>query len=189
MAAARTKASTPLAGRPHLDSIGLAVSSAEAGGDPLGEPFPSLPQRTGGSEPLRQGGARTEKKEKQEEMDWKGTRRSVLKARGGQPSISMIAGNHDPFCMQGLVQSVQLPRRHGEVDTPTSNKPPCGAQGRRLLGPAELCSCPSASLHDQVRVRLGPGGYCRRSGNGGPQTCLPEACSVAQKGARRGPSS
>ena len=65
---------------------------------------------------------------------------------------------------------------------PTSSQPPGGAQGRRLLGPAALCSCPSASLHGQVRARLGPGGYCRRSGNGGPQTCLPTACGVAQRG-------
>ena len=72
---------------------------------------------------------------------------------------------------------------------PTSNQPPRGAQGRRLLGPAALRSCPSASLHGQVRARLGPGGYCRCSGNGGPQTCLPAACGVAQKGAQHGPSS
>ena len=72
---------------------------------------------------------------------------------------------------------------------PTPNQPPRGAQGRRLLGPAALRSCPSASLHGQVRARLGPGGYCRRSGNGGPQTCLPAACGVAQRGAQHGPSS
>ena len=30
---------------------------------------------------------------------------------------------------------------------------------------------------------------CRRSGNGGPQTCLPAACGVAQRGAQHGPSS
>ena len=30
---------------------------------------------------------------------------------------------------------------------------------------------------------------CRRSGNGGPQTCLPAACGMAQVGAQRGPSS
>ena len=56
---------------------------------------------------------------------------------------------------------------------PTSNQPPRGAQGRRMLGPAALRSCPSASLHGQVRARLGPGGYCRRSGNGAPRlACL-----------------
>ena len=93
------------------------------------------------------------------------------------------------FCMQGLVQSAQLPRRHGEVETPSSNQPPCGAQGHRLLGPAALRSCPSASLHGQVWARLGPGGYCRCSGNGGPQTCLPAACGVAQRGAQHSPSS
>ena len=68
------------------------------------------------------------------------------------------------------------------METPTSNQPPRGAQGRRLLGPAALRSCPFASLHGQVRARLGPGGYCRCSGNGGPQTCLPAACGVAQRG-------
>ena len=72
---------------------------------------------------------------------------------------------------------------------PTSNQPPRGAQGRRLLGPAALHSCPFASLLGQVRARLGPGGYCRRSGNGGPQTCLPAACGVAQRGAQHDPSS
>ena len=166
--AARTRASTPPAKQSRLRGRELAVSSAEAGQDPLGGPFPSLPSRTGGSEPSQQDGARTGEKEKQQGMDWKGTRRSVLIAGEGQPSTSTIAGNHDPLCMQGLVKSVQLPRRRGEVEMPTSNQPPRGAQGRRLLGPAALRTCPFASLLGQVRARLGPGGYCRRSGNGGP---------------------
>ncbi len=62
-------------------------------------------------------------------------------------------------------------------------------QGRRRLGPAALRTCPFASLLGQVRARLGPGGYCRCSGNGGPQTCLPAACGVAQGAAQHGPSS
>ena len=70
-----------------------------------------------------------------------------------------------------------------------SNQPPRGAQGRRLLGPAALRPCPFASLHGQVRACLGPGGYCQRSGNRGPQTCLPAACGVARGGAQHGPSS
>ena len=45
-----------------------------------------------------------------------------------------------------------------------------------------------ASLHGQVRARLGPGGYCRCSGNGGTQTCLHAACNVAQGVAQYGPS-
>ena len=122
-------------------------------------------------------------------MNWKGVGRSVLIAGEGQPSAPTIAGNHDPLCMQGLVQSVQLPRHHGEVEMPTSNQLPRGAQGHRLLGPATLRTCPFASLHGQVRARLGPGGYCRCSGNGGPQTCLPAACGVARGGAQHGPSS
>ena len=112
-------------------------------------------------------------------MDWKGACHSVVMAGEGQPPTSTIAGNHDPLCMQGLVQSAQLPRRCGEVETPMSNQPPRGTQGRRLLGPAALHTCPFPSLHGQVRARLGPGGYCRCSGNGGPQTCLPTAHGVA----------
>ena len=69
-----------------------------------------------------------------------------------------------------------------EVQMPTSNQSPRGAQGHRLLGPAALHACPLASLLSQSRARLGPGGYCRRSRNGGPQTCLPAACGVAQVG-------
>ena len=52
-----------------------------------------------------------------------------------------------------------------------------------------LRTCPFASLLSQVRVRLGPGGYCRCSGNGGPQTCLPAACGVAQAEAQCSPAS
>ena len=76
-------------------------------------------------------------------------------------------------------------RRRGGTVPPTSNQPPCGAQGRRLFGPAMLRTCPFASLLGQVRARFGPGGYCRRSRNGGPQTCLPAAHSMAKKQAVR----
>ena len=122
-------------------------------------------------------------------MDWKGSRHSVLIAGEGQPSATTIAGNNDPFLHAGTCQVMRLPRRHGEAETPTSNQSPRSAQGRRLLGPAALHTCPFASLLSQARVRLGPGGCCRRSGNGGPQTCLPAACSVAQVVAQCGPSS
>ena len=57
------------------------------------------------------------------------------------------------------------------------------------MGPAVLCTCLFTSLLSQVQARLGPGGYCRRSGNGGPQTCMPAACGVAQGAAQHGPSS
>ena len=122
-------------------------------------------------------------------MNWNGSRRTVLIAGGGQPSSSTIAGNHDPFLHAGTCQVMWLPRHHGEAETPTSNQLPRGAQDCRLLGPMALCTCPFASLLSQVRARLGPGGYCRCSGNRGPQTCLHVACGVAQVGAQCSPAS
>ena len=112
-------------------------------------------------------------------MNWNGSRHSILIARGGQPSASTIAGNHDLFLHPGTCQVVRLPRRRGEAETPTSNRLPRGAQGRRLLGPAALRTCPFASLLSQVQARLRPGGYCWCSGNGVTQTCLPTAHGVA----------
>ena len=82
----------------------------------------------------------------------------------------------------------RVTRCRGEAQTPASNQPPRGAQGRRLLGPAVLCTCPFASLLSQAQARLGPGGYCRHSGNGGTQTCLPAAYGVAQVGGPVRPS-
>ena len=67
----------------------------------------------------------------------------------------------------------RLPRRCGEAGTPTSNQPPRCAQGRKLLGPAALHTCPFASLLSQVRARLGPGGYGGVLGMGVPRlACL-----------------
>ena len=65
-----------------------------------------------------------------------------------------------------LLSVGQLPRQRGEAETPTSNQPPRGDQGHRLLEPTALRICPFALLLSQVRARLGPGGYCRHSGNG-----------------------
>src|SRR3954462_344421 len=60
-----------------------------------------------------------------------------------------------------------------EAQTPTSNQPPRGAQGRRLLGPAALRACPFASLLSQARVRLGPGATVGVLGTGVPRlACL-----------------
>ena len=79
-------------------------------------------------------------------------------------------------------QFMKLSRRRGEAGTPTYNQPPRGAQGHRLSGPAALRTCPFASLLNQAQALLGPGGYCRCSGNGGPQTCLPAQLLSTSKG-------
>ena len=68
---------------------------------------------------------------------------------------------------QGFLRNGLTRQACEEAETPTSNQSPRGTLGRRLLGPAALRTCPFASLLSQVRARLGPGGYCRRSGNGG----------------------
>ena len=118
-------------------------------------------------------------------MDWK--RRLELE---GRKSRGRLSGQKRKDCVHPWVRLAgRKIRRRGEAGPPMSNQPPCGARGRRLLGPVALRTCPFASLLGQVQARLGPGGYCRRSGNGGPQTCLPEACRVAQRGAQHGPSS
>ena len=75
------------------------------------------------------------------------------------------------------------------METPTSNQSHRIDQGRTLLGPAALRTCPLASPLSQVRARLGPGGYYRCSGNGRPQTYLLAACCVAQPVAQYDPSS
>ena len=62
----------------------------------------------------------------------------------------------------------QLPRQHGEAETPTFNQLPRVDQGRRLLGTVALRACPFAFLLGQARARLGPGGYYRHFGNRGP---------------------
>ena len=52
-----------------------------------------------------------------------------------------------------------------------------------MLALSPLCSA------SKVRARLGPGGYCQCSGNGGPQTCLPAAYGMARVVAQCGPPS
>ena len=134
--------------------------------------------------------ARKKKRAEQEEMSDGGSAHSSFIAGEGQPAIPMITGNDD-FSLHavGTHQVGQLPRQHGEAKAPTSSQSPHVNQGRRLLGPAALCTCPLVSPRSQVRARLGPGGYCRRPGNGGPQTCLPAAHGVAPLAALYGPSS
>ena len=70
-----------------------------------------------------------------------------------------------------------------------SHQSPCVNRGRRRLGPAALHTCPLALPRSHVRARLMPGGYCRRPGNGGTQTCLPADQGVAPPTAWYGPTS
>ena len=66
-----------------------------------------------------------------------------------------------------------------------SNQPPRSAQGRRLLGPAALRSCPSASLHGQVRASLGPGATVGVLGTGVPKlACLQPTAWLSQQAVR-----
>ena len=104
-------------------------------------------------------------------MDW--MQKLEFERRKGRERSSSRKGSG---CVRQRVRLARHKiRRHGGTVPPTSNQPPRGAQGRRLLGPAMLRTCPFASLLSQVRARRGPGGDCWRSGNGGPQTYLPAA--------------
>ena len=110
--------------------------------------------------------------------------------REGQPAPLTIGCNDGFACMsQGLVKSgscrgsVGKRRRPRPINRHASTKAAC------YWGPAALHTCPFASLLSQVRVRLGPRGYCQRPGNGGPQTCLPAAHGVAVLAGLYGPSS
>ena len=104
-----------------------------------------------------------------------------------RPPRSQVIMTH--FCMQGLVKSsscqgsVWKRRRRHPINRHTATE----ATG--FWGPRRSALDPLASPRCQARARLGPEGYCRCSGNGGPQTCLPMACGVAQVVAQYGPSS
>ena len=113
-------------------------------------------------------------------LDWK--RRLERKGRKSRGCAS--GGKRGGWGQPRVHQAGRKVRRHGETETPTTNQPPHGAQGRRLLGPVALRTCPFASLLSQVRARLGPGSYCWRSRNGGTQTCLPAARGVADPAGR-----
>ena len=54
---------------------------------------------------------------------------------------------------------------------------PQGSAGTR--NPTEELSGVKRQINAMTSVVFGK---CRRSGNGGPQTCLPAACGVAQRG-------
>ena len=57
-------------------------------------------------------------------------RRKAVKANAARASLFSVG---------------QLLRKRGEAETPTSNQPPRVNQGRRLLGPTTLRTCPLAS--------------------------------------------
>ena len=86
-----------------------------------------------------------------EEMGDGGSAPSSFIVGEGQPAIPTITGN-DGFSLRaaGTRQVGRLPTRRGEAETPTSNQSPCVDQGRRLLGPAALRTCPLASPRSQV---------------------------------------
>ena len=89
-----------------------------------------------------------------------------------------------PFC-----QIRTVAKAYGEVEASTTRRVPCAIKPTGFGGPRRFTLVALASPGSQVRARLGPGGYCRRSGNQGTQTCLPAAQGVAPSLARDGPSS
>ena len=140
--AARTKASSPPASPPRR-SGGLASSSAGAAPARRGESFLSPQQKTFGWAPLVAAMEQRGRSERNGKRWATGALPpSPFIAREGQPAPPTITGNDGfPFHVAGTCQVGQLPRQHGEAETPTSNQSPRANRGRRLLGPAALCTC------------------------------------------------
>ena len=78
----------------------------------------------------------------------------------------------------GFQGSVGKRRRPGPINRHASTK----AAG--FWGPRRSALDPLALPRSQAQARLGPGGYCRCSGNGGSQTCLTAARGVAHLAGR-----
>ena len=100
-------------------------------------------------------------------------------AREGQPAPPTIAGNDGFPCMsQGLVKSSSCRGSMGKRRRPRPINHHASTEAAGFWVPR--CS----ELDPWLRREAKPGGYCRRSGNGGPQTCLPAAHGVAKPAGR-----
>ena len=119
-----------------------------------------------------------------------GSSPSPFIAEEGQPTPPTITCNDGFPCMsQGLVKSGSC---RGSVGKRRCSHPlnrHVSTKVARFEGPRRSALDPLASPRSQARARLGPGGYYRRSGNGGPQTCLPVAHGVAVLAGPYGPCS
>ena len=71
-------------------------------------------------------------------------------SRGAEPREADDARPPQESPSQAGSRGAEISRLRGEAQTPTSNQSPCVDQGRRLLGPAALRTCPLASPRSQV---------------------------------------
>ena len=69
-----------------------------------------------------------------------------------------------------------------------SNQPSRASLVRSLFGARVASSSTKASPRSQLCARLGPGGYCRRPGNQGTQTCLSAGRDALLQAAWYGPA-
>ena len=106
-------------------------------------------------------------------MDWKGSRRSVHIAGGGQPSASMIIGNHDPFCMQGLVKSCSCRGIMGKQGRPHPINCHAAPKAAGCWDPRRFALAHSLLCYAKSGRALGPGATVGVLGMGVPRlACL-----------------
>ena len=110
-----------------------------------------------------------------------GSAPSPFMAKGGQPAPPTIAGNDGFPCMsQGLVKSSSCRGSVGKWRRPHPINHHVSTEAAGSWGPRRSVLDPWLRRGAKPDRTLGPGGYCRRPGNGGPQTCLLAARCVAE---------
>ena len=108
-----------------------------------------------------------------------------IRERESQPASPTIAGNDGFPCMsRGPDKSSSCRGNMGKRRRPRPIIHHASIEAAGFGGPRRSALDPLALPRSQARARLGPGGYYRRPGNGGPQTCLPANRGVAEPAGR-----
>ena len=93
---------------------------------PPWRPSLSRPLKTSSATPWEQGGDEKSRREQDEgKMDGGLFPSLTFIGKGGQPPASTTSRHHDLLHAASTSQVEQLPRQHGETESPTSNQSPC----------------------------------------------------------------
>ena len=100
---------------------------------------------------------------------------------------TFASNNRRKQALRSLAEVCQVAAINPSNDTAITFNASDKPKFRTVRAPAALVLSPIVDGFRLTKVLM-DGGICRRSGNGGPQTCLPAACGVAQAVAQYGPS-